>query len=604
MRFARHHRLWLILPVLAAGYVLLVLGSSQWLQGKRIDLTRDHLYTLSPGTRRIIGSLHQPLDLTLYFSDRASRGLPQLRAYHERVVTMLEEIVRDAHGRVHLKQVDPLAFSEDEDRATAAGLTPVPGEGNGESIFFGLVGRNARDGRTSVIPFFLLAKEPFLEYDIARQIHDLSVAHKPRVAIFSELPIWGDADEGSAGAGGQPPWTALQQVRQLFDVQRLDTGSLANVDGKVSVLVLIQPRDLSDADTRAIDRYVQAGGRLLVFVDPDSEVDGGLSSDLPRLFRAWGIAFDPDRVLLDRARALRVQSPLTGEVRHPAVLGLSDGELNRHDPVTAALSVIDVSTVGHFGLLPGATTRLEPLIQSTTEAMAVPAQRVRDAGDPTTLYEGYRPDGEHYAIAVRLEGTLASAFDSGAHHGGAESPSGRVILVADTDLLADRLWVQESLSLGQTLVSPFANNGDFLANAIDDLSGPSDLIAIRGRAVTERQFTRVENLRRSADEKFKAKQLELQTELADTERRLAALKSPAHGKVRTAEQKAAVQQFMQRKLQIRGELRAVQRRLDADIESLSMQLRFIDILLMPILVILIALGYGGLRARRTRARRG
>jgi ABC-type uncharacterized transport system involved in gliding motility auxiliary subunit len=595
MRLHWRGRLWLLLPLLAVAYVLLVLGASRFFGGERIDLTRDHLYTLSPGTRNIIANLRQPIDLTLYFSDRASHGLPQLRAQHQYVVHMLEEIVRRSHGRVHLAQVDPLPFSADEDRATAAGLTALRGQGTDESIFFGLAGRNAGDGRTSAIPFFLPAKEPFLEYDVARLLHDLSITHEPRVAIYSGLPIWGDTD---ADGNASPPWTALQQVQQLFDVQRLDTNSLAALTpNDAAVLVLIQPAGLTHADARAIDRYVQAGGRLLAFVDPDSEVDGGTSSDLRTLFQAWGVAFDAGRVLLDRSRALSVQSPVTGAtVRDPSVLGLTGDELNRRDPVTQALSVIDLAATGYFSLLQGAQVRLNPLIQSTTEAMVVPAERVREAGDPASLYKNYAPDGEHYAIAVRLEGDLPRAFADDAPAKPARKPA--VILVGDTDLLSDRLWVLPSSTEGQTLMSPFANNGDFFVNAIDDLAGPSNLIAIRGRAVNERRFTRVDTLRRQADEKFKAKQIELQAELEDTEKRLAALKQSAKGSSRTAAQKAAVAQFTQRKLAIRSELRAVQRSLDADIERLSMQLKFIDILLMPILVALTGLLYGLWRTRR------
>jgi ABC-type uncharacterized transport system involved in gliding motility auxiliary subunit len=594
----RHGRggLWLLLPVLAAAYVLSVLGTSHWLGGERIDLTRDHLYTLSPGTRDIIADLRQPIDLTLYFSDRASRSLPQLRAYHQYVLHMLEQVVRRSHGRAHLRQIDPLPFSDDEDRATAAGLTSVRGEGTGEPIFFGLAGRNAGDGRTAAIPFFLPAKEPFLEYDVARLLHDLSITHEPKVAIYSGLPIWGGTD---ADGNAAPTWTALQQVQQLFDVQRLDPASLAalRVDD-AAVLVLIQPSGLTHADVLAVDRYVQDGGRLLVFVDPDSEVGGGESSDLRPLFQAWGVSFDTDRVLLDRSRALTVQSPVTGvSARHPAVLGLTGDELNRRDPVTQALSVIDVASSGYFGLLPDARVRLDPLVQSTTEAMVVPSQRVRDASDPASLYKDYAPDGEHYAVAVRLLGDLPGAFAGDA----SATPPARkpeVILVGDTDLLSDRLWVLPSSTEGQTLMSPFASNGDFFVNAIDDFAGPSNLIAIRGRAVNERRFTRVDMLRRQADEKFKAKQQELQAELEDTEKRLAALKQGGRDGSRTAAQKAAVAQFTQRKLAIRSELRAVQRSLDADIEKLSMQLKFVDILLMPILVVLVGLLYGLWRMRR------
>lgn len=593
-----HRRLWLALPLLAAAYVLLVLGASRWLGGMRVDLTQDKLYTLSPGTRDILEHLDQPLELTLYFSDRASHSLPQLRAYHQRVVNMLDEVVRRAHGRVHFVQVDPLPFSEAEDNAAAAGLTSVHGEGTGETIFFGLAGHNLKSGATASIPFFLFAKERFLEYDIAKLLYQLSTPHKPRVAIFSGLPIWGGND---SDGNPVPAWTALQQLRQLFNVQRLDATTLAALDESIDVLVLIQPNGLSQADLHAIDRYVQRGGRLLVFVDPDSEVDGGTPSSLSALFHAWGVEFDTERVLLDSSRALKVQSPVTGApVLHPAVLGLTGDEFNHRDPVTAKLAMIDLSSTGYFHLRPDAPIRLEPLIQSTTDASSVPADRVRDALDPSVLYKDYTPDGEHYAIAVRLQGALHAAFPDDFPAGATAHRPG-VILVGDTDLLSDRLWVQATASGGQTLMNPFANNGDFFVNAVDDLAGPSDLITIRGRAVAERKFTRVDALRRKADDKFKAKQLELQAELSETEQRIAALKKAAHGHAGTAGQKAAVEQFMQRKLRIRGELRAVQRSLNADIERLSMLLKFIDILLIPILVSLLGLMYGAWRAQRRRA---
>ncbi len=591
-------RLWLVLPLLAAAYVLLVLGASRWLGSQRIDLTRDHLYTLSPGTRDIIEHLRDPLQLTLYFSDGASHGLPQLRAYHQRVVNMLDEVVRESHGRIRLRRVDPLPYSEAEDRASAAGLTSVAGQGTGESLFFGLAGRNLDDGRTAAIPFFLPAKEPFTEYDIARFLHELSVRHEPKVAIYSELPIWGGTD---ADGNAVPAWTVLQQLRQLFDVRRLDADSLARVGSDTDVLVLIQPTGLQDPDIRAVDRYVQHGGRLLVFVDPDSEMDGGTASGLPVLFRAWGVDFHVGRVLLDRSRALTVQSPVTGApVRHPAVMGLTDGELNRRDPVTAALSVIDVSSAGYFELLPDATTRLEPLLQSTTDAMSVPTDKVRNAVDPASLYSGYHPDGQHYAIAVRLRGKLPGAYPEDAP---ARPPkrSAQVILVGDTDMLSNRMWVQPSPSLGQTLMSPFASNGDFFVNAVDDLAGPSDLLAIRGRAVEQRRFTRVDDLRRRADEKFKAKQIELQHKLAQTEQRIKELRHPSGAGANDVGRNAAVRQFLAKKVEIRNQLRAVQRSLDADIRRLSMWLKFIDILLVPLLVILAGLLYGSLRVRRRRA---
>jgi len=606
VRWSRRPRLRasLALLLLIAVYLLLLWGSSAGLRGARVDLTADKLYTLSPGTLHIVSSLRQPLRLTLYFSDRVSRELPQLRAYHQRVADMLEEIARNSDGRITLKVVDPQPYSEEQDRAAAAGLTAMPGSNGEEKLYFGLVARNLASGRTAAVPFFLPDREPFLEYDLAKLLLDLSQARKPHVDILSGLPIAGGTDAATGQA--QRPWTVLQQLRQLFDVRMLQPAALKQIGKDTDVLLLIQPRGLPADAVYAIDQYVLRGGRLVVFVDPDAELDEGNASDLPKLFRAWGVAFDPNQVVLDRDRALTIQpSPDAAPIRHPAVLGFSEADLNHDDPVTTSLGVINVSSAGHFELASKTDTKLIPLIQSSGDAMLASAQRVRDAVDPASLYNGYAPSGEHYAIAARAVGRFASAFPERheAGHIARSQQEDQVLLVADTDMLSDRLWVQLTPSFGQLLANAFANNGDFFVNAVDNLAGPSDLIAIRGRAIADRPFTTVDTLRRVADEKFKAKQNELLNELADTENRLAALQSRGNPGL-NASQKSAVEQFMKRKLQIRGELRDVQRKLNAEIEALATRLKFVDILLVPIVLTLIGLAYAGWRAhRRRRVRR-
>src|SRR6185437_2355676 len=280
------------LLLLAALYVLLVLGSSVALRGARIDLTADRLYTLSSGTTRIVASLRQPLQVTLYFSDRASRDLPQLRAYRQRVGDMLDEIARHSNGRIHVQVVDPQPYSEDEDRASAAGLVTWP-YGNGEEkLFFGLTARNLSDGRSAAIPFFFPDREPLLEYDLAKLILETSQATRARVDVLSTLPIAGGTDPAT-----QQPWMALQQLQPLFDVHVLSPAGLKQIDPATRLLVLVGPRDWPEDALYAIDQYVLRGGALLAFVDPDMELEAGRDADLPRLFRAWGVTFDPTQVV-------------------------------------------------------------------------------------------------------------------------------------------------------------------------------------------------------------------------------------------------------------------------------------------------------------------
>ncbi|HEX7112127.1 MAG TPA: Gldg family protein [Mizugakiibacter sp.] len=610
----------LALALLGVLFVALVLIGNQLLRGARIDLTADHLYTLSPGTRSILAGIDEPVRLTLFFSDHATRDLPQLRSYEQRVREMIEEMAQHANGKLQLEVVDPLPFSEDEDRAAGAGLSAAPIGTGGAKVFFGLVGTNSTDGQ-AVIPFFQADKETFLEYDIAKLIHDLTMPRKPVVGVLSRLPLDGVVDPRAGSV--QPAWAVLQQLRQLFDVRMLDPQHLQKIGDDVQVLLLVQPRDLPEDTLYAIDQFVMRGGRLAVFVDPDAETDvpaatgeegatplAPRSSDLPRLFKAWGVSYNPNMVVLDRARALSIaMSADAAPVRHPAVLGYTAEDLNHDDVVTANLQSINVSSAGSFSLASDGATRLVPLLQSTADAMRVPAARVRLQPDPSALLVGYQPDGVHYVIAGWLEGRFHSAFpdrrDAG-HLDEAKAP-GRILLVGDTDLLSDRLWVQMTPFFGQTLLNAFANNGDFAVNAVDYLTGSSALISIRGRATARRPFTRVEALRRSADERFRTKEAELERELADTERRLAGLqqeKGKDNAQILSPAQKQELEAFLKRKLAIRRELRDVQRQLDAEIETLGSRLKFVDILLMPILVTLAALAYAWRRARRRKAAGG
>lgn len=605
--------------------VPLIVASSRWSHAPRIDLTADQLYTLTPGTLQIVGTLQRPLRLTLYFSDHAARDLPQLRSYEQRVHEMLQEMAARAHGRIRLRVIDPVPYSDDEASAEGSGLTAANGGSNGERVFFGLVGsalaENA-DGdageehlpeRTLTIPFFDPAREAFLEYDIAKLLFELNQASKPGIGVISSLPVNGDP------ALDQPPWAIMRQLEQQFDVKMLNPATLRQVDPGIKVLLLIHPKQLPLDAQYALDQYVLRGGHLAVFVDPDAELDNtpfgtastdfsDHSSDLPRLFADWGVLYDPHKVVLDRALALPIE--LGGNsLNHPAMLALGQQQLNRNDVITASLQRVNVSSIGYFDLAPNASTRLIPLLQSSAEAEVVSTRRVLEASsDPTTLLQGYKPDNVHYVLAARLHGPFTSAFPERAAEPGhltASAPNAEVILVADTDLLSDRLWVEPQTILGQSMMRVFANNGDFVSNMVDNLSGSSALLSIRGRSTSQRPFTRVQALRHLADQKFLQKEHELELQLADTRRRLDELQ-PAKGSqtsTATAEQRQEIEQFRQRQLAINKELREVQHQLNAEIDALGLRVKFINIVLVPALVTLFGLLYGWRRTRRSRQRR-
>ena len=68
---------------------LTVLGS-QLLRGVRLDLTEHRLYTVTPGTRHILQTLSEPLNLYLFYSERTAAQAPVVRISGLRVREFLQ----------------------------------------------------------------------------------------------------------------------------------------------------------------------------------------------------------------------------------------------------------------------------------------------------------------------------------------------------------------------------------------------------------------------------------------------------------------------------------------------------------------------------------
>jgi len=610
----------LVLMLLA--FIIAVMASNVLLRGWRIDLTNNQLYTLSAGTRKVLQKIDEPINLYLFFSNQETQGLPALRAYATRVTETLQEFAANAKGKLVLHVVDPIPFSEDEDRAEQFGLQPaMVGDKN---VYFGLAGSNSV-GTTDTIPFFdpEPSKEAFLEYDLARLVYNLANPKKTVVGLLSGAPIGGSFDPQTQ----QPtqPWTIVEQARELFELRMLPESTL-KIDDDINVLWIVHPAMVDDATQYAIDQFVMRGGRALIFVDPMAEIlaagqePTGLaappSSSLDKLFKAWGVEFSTMDVVADNRYALGIRQGQKS-VRHVGLLGLDMEAMSKNDVITSGLGSVNVGLGGYFKAADGATSKLTPLLQSSTEAETLPVARFQFLPDPGELLNGFKATGMQYTIAARLEGPLKSAFPDGPP----KPPEGRdapvddklktehkastdganLVLVGDVDMLSDRLWVQVQNFLGQRLAQPFANNGDFVVNALDNLSGSADLIGLRSRATFTRSFTTVDKLRRDADAKFRETEKELQAQLSDTERKLGELQAGRNDKssaLMNSAQQEEIQRFLGEQVKIRQQLRAVRHELDQDITNLGTTLKVLNILVMPVVLIGLLLLVAAARRRK------
>jgi ABC-type uncharacterized transport system involved in gliding motility auxiliary subunit len=602
------------LALLAVIFVAVMVLVNHGLRGAQIDLTQNKLYTLTSGTHQIVSELKEPINLYLFFSDKGSVAFPQIRTYATRVRELLEEIANASKGKINLQVIDPLPFSEEEDRASTFGLQAVPTGNNEETLFFGLAGTNATDGQM-IIPFFQPDKEPFLEYDIAKLIHSLATSTKPVVGMIAGLKLGPDFDPNTRQM--QPGWAVYRSFQELFDVRVLNAASTTEIDKEIGTLVLIHPKDLSEDTQYAVDQFVLRGGKLLVFIDPNAELDdsgndpnnpsaamtANRSSDLPRLFKAWGVQYDPAQVLLDMQNGLAVQSQTGQQIKHIAILGMRNTSMSQSDSITAQLASVNFSTAGVVRMTEDAPLKLTPLIQSSADSMLVDVERVKYLPDPSSLLDNFVASKNNYVLAGMLEGKLKTAFGErgGPNHLAESKGAAHIMIVADTDVLADRLWVQVQNLFGQQIMNAFANNGDFASNALDKYAGSSALISIRGRASSARPFTTVEALRRNADDRYRVTEKQLNEELAEAERKLNELqrgKSDQSSMILSPEQKQELERFQKRKVEIRKELRQVRRQLDAAIENLGWRLKLINIFLVPLLLTVGVLWLWWWRGRR------
>ena len=576
----------------------------------RLDLTEDNLYTVTDGTKNMLGNMEQPVKAELFVSLELARSVPQIGNYAQRVQELLREYQRLSGGKLELVVIEPEAFSAEEDRANELGLVSVPIMAGGPEIWFGLAVTGG-NGKPEVIDFFRPDREETLEYDLSQTVWKASRTTAPKIALVTGLDVQGGFDFMSRQPS--PPWAAFAQLEQLYTVEPL-APDFAAIKDDVSLLLIVHPGDLPEQSLRAIDRYVRAGGATLVFVDPHAErATGGMfgaaetSSDLAQLFAAWGVSYDAGQALGDASLAVPVASNAYGRpVPHVGIAQFGQGEFPVKDPVTGRLERVIMSSAGVLAAKTGAASTFVPLVESSDQAMLLPAAAFASLDDHTKLYEGFQPTGERYVVAARVTGKIGTAFAPVA--GAAElapevvEKPANIIIVADTDVLSDRLWVQVQDFMGQQVAAAFADNGDFMVNAVDSLMGSADLMNIRGRGRHERPFAVVDSLERQAAMDLQAKQQELETQLAATEDKLHALQSKKQQDAQAFELDAAqvqeMERFLAEKVRIRKELREVQHQLGSDIESLGTVLKVLNIAVAPLLLVLLVFGFARWRLRR------
>jgi ABC-type uncharacterized transport system involved in gliding motility auxiliary subunit len=603
------------LGVLLAVVLTLALNSivADLFRSSRVDLTAGRLYSLSQGTRTLLDKLDEPIHMRLFMSASLRDAAPQLAAYASRVRAMLDTYATLSHGHITLEVIDPQPYSDEEDQALGFNINRISLQGADDSIFFGLAATNSTNGRAE-IPVFTPDREAFLEYDLTRLVAELGQPKKPVIALIDGLSLAGNPQLR------QPPAQIYSMLRETYDVSVIG-GDVDKLPDNTRVLMVVQPQQLSDRTLYTIDQWVMGGGATMVFVDPFAETENGRapgqmpddnSSDLAKLFKPWGIGFDAGKAVADPQNAIRTVRNVNGrqvQVANYPWFAIRDDGFDRGDAVTSQLEAVLLTTPGAFTAL-NDNVKLKPLMRSSTAAGFLPAGEAADPyGDPRALLAKIEKASDRPVLAARVGGKLTSAFPNGKPEGSANDVKPlavsegepNLIVVGDADMLSDRNWIQRQNVLGNMVAQAFANNGDFVLNAVEQMVGGVGLADLRSRTISWRPFTRIDELKQAADARFLAKQQELQKRIQDTESQLKTIaeqQKAKEGEIVAADTQATVDKFKGELLAARAELRDVQFNLRRDVENLQSWIMILTVGAVPAGVALIALFIALRRPRR------
>ena len=626
---------WIALFLLIVGLVLVNFIAS-FLPGQ-IDFTSSKLYTLSPGTQALLDKIEDPVTLEFYFS-RGTEGIPILfKNYATRIEELLKQYESAASGGIELRIVDPRPDTKEEEAAIRVGISGQT-LGNGDTLFFGLVAIQA--DQEKAIPVFNLQREPFLEYDISRAIYRVQQYRLPRLGILSSLPLIRPADPGYMMPNQQLPndWVVIQELRNFFEIEGIDKEA-DSINESIDVLAVVHPQQLPDKMAYAIDQFLLSGRPALFAVDPSSTFQKGqigqqammmggganTSSNLPRLFETWGIEYDSSSFVADLSYASMIQSGMGNQpIRYPAWLSID--KLNTESPPTAQLDNMLLIETGSFSLKEESDLVLTPLIKSSTQSDALSASLLNFT-PPDALTRQVNPTQEEKIIAAIISGKFNTAFPKGkpidveeptdennsnidslneimatADTGLKESESSSTLmLIADTDFMADQFSVEQLNFLGFQSIRPLNDNLNFVSNILEFLSGSEDLISLRGKGTAVRPFIVVRKLEAKAQERFQMRYEELQNKLGDVQSKLNGLleqQQDQQNLIASPEVRKAIENYRVQEAETRGKLREIRKRLREDIEKLNRTLALFNLITVPVLIGFLSIYFFRKRSKR------
>jgi len=596
----------------------------------RVDLTQGSVYTLSQGTKSILGKLEAPVKIRLYYSQSSSTVPVGLKTFAKRVEDLLREFERAGGGKVVIEKLNPEPDSDAEDSAALDGI-----EGqltNTQEKFYLGLSVNFLDQKAA-LPVLAPDREQLLEYDITRAITRVASTAKPVVGIMSALPVLGRPLNPMLKQQPTEPWVLATELQNIFAVKKVELNA-EKIPDDIKVLLVIHPRDVSETTEYALDQFILRGGKMIAFLDSyayfDQQPDlqnplGGNAagqSTFYRLLKHWGLAMEMGKVVGDLTYASGAGPRIL-----PTLLALNADALNKDDVVMSQLGTMLVPFASAFTGKPAEGLAQTVLAQSSPNAMLVDLIIATLSGEPST--RGFQPAGTPYPLAIRLTGKFKTAFPEGKpkpyeppsrtkKEPDAKADEARgepqlkesaqensVVLVSDVDLLTDGAAVEVQEVFGQRLIVPRNGNLNFAQSLVEQVSGDFDLTKLRSRAAFTRPLTVIQQMEARAQQSYLGKIKELEDNLQQTQEKLTALqkgRAGAQSTMMSPEQQTELENFKKKAIETRRDLKELRKNLRVESEALQFWTKVVNIGMVPLLVTLLGLGLALARRRRTVAK--
>lgn len=382
---------------------------------QRWDLTAEKRFSLSPQTLQILQSLPEPVEALAFFSQN-------FQFARQDAEDLLDQYRHYSNGRFSYRFIDPVA------QASMARQWGVTRDG---TILFVM-----KDRRQEVTLYN--------EQEFTSALVKLIRTTQPKIYF---LTGHGERDINEEGDNGYAQVRRALE-REGYQVEALNLAVTSTVPADAAVIVLAGPtRPLLDREIEALKGYLNAGGRMLVALDPSLQITGeGVTESINRVLEDWGIAFRDD-VIIDPVSSM-FTDPLTPLSSRYGFSSITEKLRGIATAFPAARSIEEVrSQPERF--------RVVRLVETSGQSWSetdLPGLR-------QALNQGRLPSPEGKKL-----GPLALAITAEQVNG-----KGRVVLFGDADFAANQ-------NVGANL--PFANL-DLFVNSINWLSESEALIGLR-----------------------------------------------------------------------------------------------------------------------------